>query len=142
MERLKEHEIREEEERAKILIKRNKKKKKTGEVSEEELEKVVDHQEVEFKLANQFDTQIKALKKVDYEMVQKTTQGRIKALQENDLKTYEKIEDQKMDKKEIDKYLKGEEKDEKNEINLKGDTLVRGDCKGLHAIVVQHGGTE
>ena len=51
-------------------------------------------------------------------MVQKTTQGRIKALQENDLKTYEKIEDQKMGKKEIDKYLKGEEKDEKNEINL------------------------
>ena len=51
-------------------------------------------------------------------MVQKTTQGRIKALQENDLKTYEKIEDQKMDKKEIDKYLKGEENDKKNEINL------------------------
>ena len=52
MERLKEHEIREEEERAKVLIKKNKKKKKNGEVSEEELEKVVDHQEVEFKLAN------------------------------------------------------------------------------------------
>ena len=117
MERIKEHEVLEAEERAKILVKKNKKKKKTGEVSEEE-EQVINHEEVEFKLANQFDKQLQSLKKVDYEMVQKTTAGKAKALQENDLKTYEKIEEQKMDKKEIEQYLKGEEKDPKNEINL------------------------
>ena len=117
MERIKEHEILEAEERAKILIKKNKKKKKTGEVSEEE-EQAINHEEVEFKLANQFDNQLKQLKKVDYEMVQKKTQGLTKALAENDLKTYEKIDTDKMDKKELDEYIKGEEKVDKNEINL------------------------
>ena len=119
-EMLREHELVEEEERAKILIKQKKKKKKAGgEASEEEeATKLVDHTEVPFKLEKQFDQQLKVFKKVDYDMVEKVTKAKGKALKENDLKIYEKLEKNEMDKKEIEEYLLGDQKLDKNEINL------------------------
>ena len=94
-----------------------KRKKKTGEVSEEEEHQVVDHQEVEFKLAKQFDRQLDQLKKVDYDMVKTVTAGKAKALAENDLQTYEQIEAEKMDRGAIAQYVKGEDKVEKDVID-------------------------
>lgn len=51
-------------------------------------------------------------------MVQKVTTGKVKALQEMDLKVYEEIEEKKMDKRGIEKYIKGEEVVDKNVIDL------------------------
>ena len=51
-------------------------------------------------------------------MTKISTQGKVKALQQSDLKVYENIEEGKMDKKQIQKYLKGDEEEEKKEVDV------------------------
>lgn len=41
-------------------------------------------------------------------MVEKVTKAKGKALKENDLKTYEKLEKNEMEKKEVEEYLMGD----------------------------------
>lgn len=51
-------------------------------------------------------------------MVEKVTKAKAKALKENDLKVYEKLEKEEMDKKQIEEYLLGDQKVDKDEINF------------------------
>lgn len=78
----------------------------------------VKEEQVKYKMGEDYDNQLNALRKVDYEFEQYLAKAKVKALNSNDLTTYQELEQKKMNKAAIKIYLYGDENKNKESIDF------------------------